>query len=86
MSVPPLKSSHDEVRNPVAAACNALIAHIESQGEEVLEKNLEHLVTKKLVATVWVVTGDGAESFRDMASKWLEEQGYLMHPERHEPI
>lgn len=63
--------------------CEALARCLEIDGEEVLEKNFQRFIDRgggemiiKTECTVWVILGDGADSFRSCVKAWLRENGY----------
>lgn len=63
--------------------CEALVRHTEVSGSEVFEKNFEKFIDRgggenvqQTVCSVWCIIGENAQGFRDMARKWLVENGF----------
>ncbi len=61
--------------------CEALVRHVEVSGSECFEKNF--VLKDRVACTVWCVIGENAEGFRDMAIRWLSDQGF--HRDGNEP-
>jgi hypothetical protein len=63
--------------------CEALVRHLELIGEDVLEKNFQRFADRgdgenviETLATVWVVLGSDADSFRAWVREWMKQNGY----------
>lgn len=57
--------------------CEALVRHLEIEGEEVFEKNF--VKNGKITCSVFCIIGENAEEMTALVREWLASSGFKRH-------